>query len=174
MNTADFNSKLTEEIKSQVIGTVRVLRDKHLTVGFAESCTGGLLSSFFTEQAGVSDVFTGSIISYDNKIKQRYLNVSAEMLKQHGAVSMVTARQMAEQAQSQLEVSVAISITGIAGPGGGTEQKPVGTVFIAVAGMGFATQVFECHFIGDRKAVQLQSCQTAVRHLQDFIEKRTE
>lgn len=172
MNIVDLNAKQTEKIRSQVIGTVRVLRDKHLTVGFAESCTGGLLSSFFTEQAGVSDVFTGSIISYDNKIKQQYLNVSADTLKLHGAVSEATARQMSEQARAGLGVSVAVSVTGIAGPSGGTVQKPVGTVFIGVSGKGVATEVFECHFEGDRKSIQLQSCQSAIGYLKKFIEKK--
>jgi PncC family amidohydrolase len=149
---------------------VRVLGDKNLTVGFAESCTGGLLSSFLTELSGVSQVFMGSIISYDNKIKQKFLNVSEETLKEKGAVSAEAAKQMAVGAVKALDVSVAVSITGIAGPKGGSDLKPVGTVFIAVAGLNREAQVFQHQFVGDRKTVQLQSCVESMKHLKKFIE----
>ncbi len=152
-----------------IVKATTVLRDKKLTVGFAESCTGGLLSSLFTEQSGVSDVFLGSVISYDNKVKQNFLKVSAESLKTDGAVSSVVAKQMAEGAQKALEVSVAAAITGIAGPSGGTDKKPVGTVFISIAGLQSETKVFEHHFDGDRKQIQLKACAEAVKHLTDFI-----
>lgn len=168
----NLHSTLSNQLQSEVVGTVSVLRDNVLTVGFAESCTGGLLSSYFTELAGVSDVFMGSVISYDNKVKQKFLNVSAETLKANGAVSSQTAQEMAEGALKALEVSVAVSITGIAGPSGGSQTKPVGTVFIAVAGLKSETQTFEHHFNGDRKSVQLQSGIEAVKHLNKFINKK--
>ncbi len=152
-----------------IVKATTVLRDKKLTVGFAESCTGGLLSSLFTEQAGVSDVFLGSVISYDNKVKQSLLGVSEEALKKDGAVSAGVAKQMAEQAQKALDVSVAAAITGIAGPSGGTPQKPVGTVFIAVAGLQGETKVVEHHLSGDRKQIQMQACAEAVKLLTNFI-----
>ena len=164
--------QIEEELKNQVLSSVRVLRDKTFTVGFAESCTGGLLSSFFTEIAGVSDVFVGSIVSYDNKVKQKFLGVLPETLQNSGAVSSETARQMAEGACKGLDVSVAVSVTGIAGPGGGTDAKPVGMVFIAVTGLGNATEVFEHRFRGDRKKIQLQTCIEAMKHLNEFINKR--
>lgn len=170
--TQNLHSTLVKQLQTEVVGTVSVLRDNVLTVGFAESCTGGLLSSYFTELAGVSDVFTGSVISYDNKVKQKFLNVSAETLKANGAVSFQTAQEMAEGALKALEVSVAVSITGIAGPSGGSPAKPVGTVFIAVAGLKSETQSFEHHFNGDRKSVQLQSGIEAVKHLNRFINKK--
>ena len=160
-----------KELRTAVLNTVSVLRDKKLTVGFAESCTGGLLSSCFTELAGVSDVFMGSVISYDNKVKQKFLKVSEEQLKTFGAVSSVVAKQMSEEAQRSLDVKVAIAITGVAGPSGGTPQKPVGTVFIAVAGLQSETKVFEHHFSGDRKLIQLQTCIESVKHLNEFINK---
>jgi PncC family amidohydrolase len=171
-NEEIIHSNLTLQLQTEVIGIVSVLRDKVLTLGFAESCTGGLLSSYFTELAGVSDVFTGSVVSYDNKVKQSFLKVSAETLKTNGAVSSETAKQMANGAQVALDVSVAVSITGIAGPSGGSPSKPVGTVFIAVAGLKNETQVFEHHFNGDRKAIQLQSCVEAIKHLNEFINKK--
>jgi nicotinamide-nucleotide amidase len=171
-NEETLHSTLAFRLQTEVIGIVSVLRDKALTVGFAESCTGGLLSSYFTELAGVSDVFTGSVVSYDNKVKQSFLKVSAETLKTKGAVSSETAKQMANGAQTALDVSVAISITGIAGPSGGSPSKPVGSVFIAVAGLKSETQIFEHHFNGDRKAIQLQSCVEAIKHLNEFINKK--
>lgn len=170
--STELHKKLEAELKHQVLSTVSVLGDKALTVGFAESCTGGLLSSCFTELAGVSQIFWGSIISYDNSVKKNFLKVSEESLKTDGAVSSVVATQMAEEAQKALGVRIAGSITGVAGPSGGTAQKPVGTVFMAVAGLQNATQVFEHHFEGDRKAVQLQSCIELVKHLKEFINKK--
>ena len=161
--------KTESALKNAILKTVTVLRDKKLTVGFAESCTGGLLSSYFTELPGVSSVFVGSIISYDNKIKQKFLKVSEETIKTKGAVSFETAKQMAKEALKALEVDVAVSITGIAGPSGGSDQKPVGTVFIAVAGTESETVSFEHHFDGERKAIQLQSCFEAVKHLNDYL-----
>lgn len=156
-------------LRTEVEKTVHLLGDKKLTVGFAESCTGGLLSSFFTELAGVSKVFWGSVVCYDNSIKQKFLKVSAEALRNFGAVSAEVAKQMAEGAQKELDVSVAIAITGVAGPDGGTAVKPVGTVFIAMAGLRSETKVFEHHFDGNRKQIQLQSCAWAVSHLNEAI-----
>lgn len=161
---------LAEKARVEVVSTVRVLGDKKLTVGFAESCTGGLLSSFLTELSGVSQVFMGSIISYDNKVKQKFLNVSEETLKTKGAVSAETATQMAVGALKALDVSVAVSVTGIAGPSGGTDLKPVGTVFIAVVGLNREAQVFRHQFAGDRKTIQLQTCVEAMKHLRTFLE----
>lgn len=163
------HSQLVNQLQTEVVSIVRVLGDKSLTVGFAESCTGGLLSSYFTELAGVSSVFVGSVVSYDNKLKQKFLRVSEETLKTKGAVSFETAKQMAEGALKALEVSVAVSVTGIAGPTGGSSTKPVGTVFIAVAGLESETKTFEHHFDGDRKAIQLQACFEAVKHLMNFV-----
>lgn len=148
---------------------VQDLRDKNITLGCAESCTGGLLSSYLTLHSGVSEIFLGSIISYSNAVKEKLLNVKAETFKKFGAVSLETAMQMAEGCVKQLESKVAVSITGIAGPSGGSAQKPVGTVFIAVAGLNRETNVFEHHFDGNRKQVQLQACGEAVKHLTQFI-----
>lgn len=164
-------SELIKRLRSEVLSSVRLLGDKKLTVGFAESCTGGLLSSYFTELAGASRIFAGSIICYDNKIKQKFLKVSDETLKKQGAVSSETVKQMAGEAVNALEVSVAVSITGIAGPSGGSASKPVGTVFIAVAGLKSDLKVFEHHFEGDRKSIQLQTCIEAIKHLNEFIIK---
>lgn len=110
-----------------------LLREKGLTLGTAESCTGGYVASKLTSVAGASAYFLGSIIAYHNDVKVRQLGVKPETLAQHGAVSEATAREMAEGARQHLGVDVALATSGIAGPGGGTEAKPVGTMCIAVA-----------------------------------------
>ncbi len=168
--------KLKFQINWQIEKISRVLRDKGLTLGFAESCTGGLLSSLVTELPGVSDIFMGSIISYDNSLKQKFLKVDTQALKSEGAVSSLVARQMAEGARRELGVSLALSITGIAGPSGGTEAKPVGTVFIAVHGAkdektSLETEIYEHHFLGHRREVQLQACEKAIQHLTEYLKK---
>lgn len=162
-----------------VTKAIQDLRDKALTVGFAESCTGGLLSSYFTAQAGVSDVFMGSVICYSNAVKENLLGVKTQTLVTVGAVSFETAKQLAEGALKTLDVKVAVSLTGIAGPNGGSVAKPVGTVFIAVAGMKsevgvsamLETEIFECHFQGDRQQIQFLACAEATKKLTKFIEK---
>lgn len=165
------HAELENEIRSKIIGMISVLRDKQKTLGFAESCTGGLLSSFVTEQAGVSDVFFGSIISYDNSVKKKILNVNADTLNSKGAVSSDSALQMVEGARAALGVDVAVSITGIAGPSGGTTQKPVGTVFMAVAGLGRASEVKEFFFNGDRKQIQMKAAREATELLINFLKQ---
>ena len=99
----------------------------------AESCTGGMLAAAITDLPGVSSFFIGGIVSYSNEVKQGLLHVPLEVLADHGAVSEQTARAMAEGVRNRLEADVGVGITGIAGPGGATERKPVGLVHIAVA-----------------------------------------
>ena len=159
---------LEKQLRESVVKATRDLRDKKITLGFAESCTGGLLSSLFTEQAGVSDVFMGAVICYSNVLKEKLLGVKPQTLNSVGAVSSESAKQMAEGCVKQLDVKLSVSLTGIAGPSGGTPLKPVGTVFIAVAGLECEAKVFEHHFKGDRKQIQLQACVEAVRHLTEF------
>ncbi|MGB2402323.1 MAG: competence/damage-inducible protein A [Akkermansiaceae bacterium] len=122
------NDKSLEEV------VVQLLQQQGKTIAIAESCTGGLIANRITNVAGASEVFTHGFVSYSNLAKQQLLDVNKNTLEQHGAVSEATAIEMAEGALIKAKADIAISVTGIAGPGGGTEKKPVGTVWI-----GFAT-----------------------------------
>jgi nicotinamide-nucleotide amidase len=144
------------------------LRDRKLTVSFAESCTGGALSAFLTEQAGVSDLFMGSVVSYSNEAKEDLLGVRRDTLMQEGAVSEAIARQMAHGVRRQLKSDWSVAITGIAGPSGGSPDKPVGTVCFAVVGPSFEDSRKE-FFSGDRKAIQQASVDYAVSWLSEVV-----
>jgi PncC family amidohydrolase len=146
----------------------KLLRERGLTLAVAESCTGGLLGHRVTEVAGSSDYFLGGIISYSNEAKERLLGVRHETLLAHGAVSEETAREMAEGARRALDSDLALSITGIAGPGGGTDEKPVGLTYIALAHADGA--VVERHvWPGDRSANKTHSAAAALRLLRSFL-----
>ncbi len=118
--------KLEEEIGA-------LLNVKHLTLSTAESCTGGNIAARLTSVPGSSVYFKGSIIAYDNDVKITLLNVTTETLEKHGAVSRKTVEEMVKGAMKTLKTDCAVATSGIAGPGGGTPQKPVGTVWIAAA-----------------------------------------
>ena len=111
----------------------RTLSKRNISLSVAESCTGGFLCHLITTVPGSSAYFRGGIVAYDNTIKVRDLNVNAETLKIHGAVSEETVRDMAEQVRKKLNTDIGVATSGIAGPGGGTEEKPVGMVWIAYA-----------------------------------------
>ncbi|MBL7825035.1 MAG: CinA family nicotinamide mononucleotide deamidase-related protein, partial [Saprospiraceae bacterium] len=119
----------------------KTMRSRGLTLGIAESCTGGYLSHLITSVPGASDYFMGAMVTYSNELKIEKLGVDPSMIEQHGAVSEVTVCAMAEGALKTLGVDIAVAITGIAGPGGGTPEKPVGTVWMAVSGMGHTSTV---------------------------------
>jgi len=121
-----------EEIEMVV---VRLLTEKKKTLALAESCTGGGIANRLTNVPGASAFFFGGVVAYSNDVKQKFLGVRAKTLGQHGAVSEAVAREMAEGAREKFGADFAISVTGIAGPNGGTPEKPVGTVFIALADM---------------------------------------
>lgn len=112
---------------------ILALKENGLTIATAESCTGGLIGKSLTDISGASSVYWGGVISYDNSVKENVLGVKKETLDTLGAVSYDTACQMAIGVKSLLKTDIGISTTGIAGPGGGTPQKPVGTVYVAIA-----------------------------------------
>ena len=148
---------------------IKALRQQKMTVGFAESCTGGRLSALWAETAGVSDVFLGSIISYSNQVKADLLGVELNSLKTHGAVSAPVAGQMAKGAQKSLKVDWAVSITGIAGPTGGSPEKPVGTVWFGVVGPG-VEETCQQNFSGDRVEIQKAAAEFATAWLAEKVE----
>jgi nicotinamide-nucleotide amidase len=147
---------------------IEKLRLQKQTVGFAESCTGGLLSASLSAVPGVSDIYLGAIVSYSYQAKVDLLGVSWNVLKAEGAVSEKIARQMAQGVRNQLKSYWSVAITGIAGPTGGTPDKPVGTVWFAAAGPGFETAVKKL-FSGDREKVQQQSVEFAIEMLLDAM-----
>ena len=111
-----------------------LLRERGLTLATAESCTGGLVSARLTDVPGSSAVFVGGVVAYSNDVKAAQLGVPEAVLREHGAVSAETAAEMARGARERLGADVAVSVTGVAGPDGGTEEKPVGLVFLHASG----------------------------------------
>jgi competence/damage-inducible protein CinA-like protein len=143
-------------------------REKGLTIGAAESCTGGLVAARLTSVPGSSDAFVGGLVAYDDRLKLDGLNVPAEVLERYGAVSAETAAAMASGARSALGTDVGVSVTGVAGPGGGTLQKPVGLVFIHAASPD-ASHGVELRLPGDRDAVRRRAAASALHLLRRLL-----
>jgi nicotinamide-nucleotide amidase len=151
-----------------VVGAL--LRDQHLTVAVAESCTGGLLSSRLTDVPGSSDYVERGVVCYSNRSKTELAGVSEALIVEHGAVSEPVARAMGEGIRTRARCDVGIGITGIAGPGGGSPEKPVGTVAVAVVTPEHA-RVRTFQFIGGREMVKFQSAQAALNMLRLILLK---
>lgn len=143
----------------EVVG--RLLRERGLTISAAESCTGGLLMSKLTDVPGSSAYVQAGVVVYSNESKTALAGVRPALMKEHGAVSEPVAAGLAEGIRERTGSHIGVGITGIAGPGGGSEQKPVGTVAIAVSGLG-ATRVRTFTFYGNRSMVKYWSAQTAL------------
>ena len=139
------------------------LRERGLTLATAESCTGGLVAARLTDVPGSSDVFAGGVVAYANGVKHAQLGVPDDVLAAHGAVSAETAAAMAEGARRRLGVDVAVSVTGVAGPDGGTPEKPVGLVYLHAAGPD-GERTLRLDLPGDRETVRLRAT-TAALHL---------
>lgn len=140
---------------------VNALINKKYTITTAESCTGGLIAGTLINVAGASDVLSEGYITYSNEAKERLVSVNRETLKTYGAVSEQTAREMAEGAATAAGADVALSATGIAGPGGGTKEKPVGLVYIGCCVRG-KTNVLKCQFDGSRSENRKASVECAL------------
>ncbi len=145
-------------------------RAKKLKIVTAESCTGGLIAGLLTEIPGSSDVVERGFVTYSNEAKQDLLGVPAALIAQHGAVSAEVARAMAQGALKHARADLSIAVTGVAGPGGGTKNKPVGLVYLAAA-RGERMTLRECHF-GDigRGQVRLQTVATALELLDALLQ----
>jgi nicotinamide-nucleotide amidase len=133
-NNPAQSAALVAPVQTGARAIVQRLTKAKKTLALAESCTGGFIANQITNVPGASKIFLGGIVSYSNAAKQKFLGVRASALARHGAVSEAVARQMAEGARKKFEADYAIAVTGIAGPSGGSKAKPVGTVFIALAG----------------------------------------
>jgi nicotinamide-nucleotide amidase len=144
---------------------VRLLQKAKLTLATAESCTAGGVGQMITDVPGSSDVYLGGWVTYANALKQSQLGVSEALLATHGAVSGEVARAMAQGALSRSGADLAVSITGIAGPGGGSEAKPVGTVWIGLAARGQEPQAWHFHLPGDRDTVRDRAAKCALQAL---------
>ena len=147
---------------------VKLLRERGKSVATAESCTGGMLAARITEVPGSSEVFPGGVVSYSNPAKATLVSVPPEMIEAYGAVSPQVAEKLAEGARHRFQTDYGIGITGIAGPGGGTANKPVGLVFIAIADSD-GVRAEEAHFAGSRHVIRFRSTQTALVMLRSRV-----
>jgi nicotinamide-nucleotide amidase len=149
-----------------------LLQQRRLTLAVAESCTGGLLATHITNIPGSSAYFGGGVVAYSDDVKERMLNVPADVLEQHGAVSPETAITMAKGVRQLLQVDLALAVTGIAGPTGGTAEKPVGLAYIALAS-DQGEECRRCLWAGDRWENRESSARAALELLHDHLTARS-
>lgn len=149
----------------------QLLKEKNLTVSVAESCTGGRIGDMMTDLPGSSDYFLGGVISYSNDAKIRLLCVDKATLILNGAVSREVAIQMADGARKMLRSDIGVSVTGIAGPSGGTPKKPVGLVYIAVSSKA-GSMCSKNLFKGPRVEIKQKSAVKALKMLEEFVTRR--
>jgi nicotinamide-nucleotide amidase len=154
----------------QVVG--RLLREQRRTVAVAESCTGGLIGHRLTQVPGSSEYVDRAVVCYSNRAKIEMLGVSEKLLEDHGAVSQEVAVAMAKGMRERAGVSVALSVTGIAGPGGATEKKPIGLVYIGLAGGGDDVMTKEFRFHGDRSVIRQRAAQATLDMLRRWLVSR--
>lgn len=152
----------TTEAAGAVLGAAKAA---NLRIATAESCTGGMIAASLTDIAGSSDSYERGFVTYSNESKAELLGVSADLIAAHGAVSEPVARAMAEGALTRSLADIAVAVTGIAGPGGGSPNKPVGLVYIAAARRGEEVLVERHQFPGDRSAVRRSTVQRALELL---------
>lgn len=149
------------------------LRRRQMTLAVAESCTGGLLGDLITDIPGSSDYFLGGVLSYSNQVKHQLLGVQAATLETHGAVSAQCAAEMAQGVRRLVQSDVALSVTGIAGPGGGSDGKPKGLTYLHLSAPG-CEQGQRFIWPGDRRANKVDSALAALRLLLDYLEATEE
>jgi len=163
---------IDKETAEAALRVFDLCRERQLTLATAESCTGGLVAAAITDIPGSSDVFDRGFVTYSNKAKQALLSVSKDLLDKNGAVSAEVAKAMAQGAMNAAGTSIAVSLTGIAGPGGGSAKKPVGLVFIACADRQGRFHARECRF-GDlgRSEVRRRSIIAAFALIEEMLAK---
>ncbi len=146
-------------------------RRRGLTLGTAESCTGGMVAARLTAIPGASDVYRGSVVAYANEAKEEALGVSRGLIEAHGAVSAETAEAMAEGIRERLEVDIGVAVTGVAGPGGGTEEKPVGLVYVHAAGPD-GSKAVRTELPGDRDMIRGRATAASLHLVRRLLESR--
>ena len=156
--------------ENDMIKLQELLRANKQTITSAESCTGGLVASMITKIAGSSDIFNGSIVTYSNKIKNQELNVKNETLEKFGAVSCEVVNEMLDGVICKFDANYAIAISGIAGPAGGTEKKPLGTVVIGISDAKHHKIVNVYIFKGSREEVQIQAAKHSLKEILKFLQ----
>lgn len=147
----------------------RMLRERELTLALAESCTGGLLGYRITRVPGSSDYYRGTVVAYATDVKERVLGVDREVLLEHGAVSEMTVREMACGVRELMDADVALAVTGIAGPGGGMPEKPVGLVYVGLV-VPEGEVVERYVFGGDREENRARSVEVALALMRRYLE----
>ena len=157
--------------QTQMIKLQNLLREHNLSITTAESCTGGLIASKITEISGSSNIFNGAVITYSNEIKTQELKVKKETLDKYGAVSIQVVDEMLEGVINKFKANLAIAISGIAGPNGGTKNKPVGTVVIGIRLQNSDKIIEVCHFLGDRIEVQNKAANYSLEKILKFLQK---
>lgn len=148
----------------------KILREHKKTITVAESCTGGLVASLITKISGSSDIFNGSIVTYSNKIKNQELHVKNKTLESFGAVSIEVVSEMLDGVIKKFEADFAIAISGIAGPNGGTQNKPVGTVVIGTSDTKNNKKIDIYYFDGTREEVQIKAAKTSLKEFSKFLQ----
>jgi nicotinamide-nucleotide amidase len=156
--------------ENDMIELQSLLKVNKQTITTAESCTGGLVASMITKISGSSEIFNGSIVSYSNKIKNQELNVKNETLETFGAVSCEVVNEMLEGVINKFNADFAIAISGIAGPNGGSKDKPVGTVVIGVCDYNAHKIVNVYKFLGSREEVQIQAAKHSLKEILKFVQ----
>lgn len=158
--------------KKDMIKLQNLLRKSKKTITTAESCTGGLVASMITKISGSSDIFNGSIVTYSNSIKNKELDVLNESLDKFGAVSKQVVSEMLDGVLKKFEADFAIAISGVAGPNGGTKNKPVGTIVIGIASNNNNIKKIKTyHLKGSRISIQKQSANIALSKILKFVSK---
>ncbi len=166
----DYLTCCDMELLEEVLGIL--LKESGLSIGVAESCTGGLIAARLTDVPGSSDYFKGGVVAYSNDLKKSLLGVPLSILDRYGAVSEETAIAMAEGARERIKSNLGLAVTGIAGPGGGTPAKPKGLVYISLASDD-GTLCREYRFSGERPAVRQSTVNAALSMVRQYLLSRS-
>ncbi len=165
-----FNDIFNQE---KMLELQNILIKRNETITCAESCTGGLVASYITQNSGSSAIFKGSIVTYCNEIKEQELDVKKETMIKFGVVSCEVVEEMCKGVLKKFDADYSISISGVAGPTGGTKNKPVGTVAIGIISKNKNEDIRIYNFSGDRNEVQIQAAKTALNTIFEILSKNS-